>query len=98
MSTHRIGITTALVTLAAAAPVAAARPLEPEYVPPKQQPVAATASTPDVRTVVVHRSGFDWLDAAIGAAVAAGILSLAGAGVIVARRSPDDSGAPLGAR
>jgi hypothetical protein len=50
-----------------------------------------------VRTVVVHQTGFDWLDAAIGAAVAAGLLSLTGAGVLVVRRPREDASPALGA-
>ncbi len=97
MPSTRRTIATALTALAATAPVAAARPVDPGYIPPKSQPVAVSPSAPGVRTVVVHRSGFDWLDAAIGAAVAAGLLSLTGAAVIVARRSPDDGNAAIGA-
>jgi hypothetical protein len=89
-------IAAALATLAVAAPVAAARPIEPGYVAaPKLVPV--TQGTPVVRTVVVHQTGFDWLDAAIGAAVAAGLLSLTGAGVLVVRRPREDASPALGA-
>jgi hypothetical protein len=97
MPSNRRTIAATLAALAATAPAAAARPVDPGYVPPTQQPVAATPSPPQVRTVVVHTSGFDWLDAAIGAAVAAGVLSLTGAAVLIVRRSQDDANAPLGA-
>ena len=129
MSSTRRTIATALMALAATAPVAAAQPLLTErgyesnytrgyvrgyvpqkhqaaevrgyvrgYVPQKHQAAEVTSRAPDVRTVVVHQpTGFDWLDAAIGAAVAAGVLGLSGAAVLIVRRSPDDAGAPLGA-
>jgi hypothetical protein len=89
MSTTRISIATALVALAAAAPVAAARPVDPGYTAP--------TPTPPVQTVVVHESQFDLGDAAIGAAAAGGLIALGGAVVLVARRPREDSGAPVGA-
>ena len=46
--------------------------------------------------MVAQDEGFDWFDAAIGAAVTAGVFSLTGAGVLVARRPREDN-APLGA-
>ena len=121
MPSTRRTIATALMALAATAPVAAAQPLLTErgyesnltrgyvrgYVPQKYQAaevtpqrgaLPATPSAADVRTVVVQQpTGFDWLDAAIGAAVAAGVLGLSGAAVVIVRRSPSDAGAPLGA-
>jgi hypothetical protein len=112
MSNTRRTIASALVALAATAPVAAAQPLLTErgyesnstrgyvrgYVPQKHQAAEITSRAPDVRTVVVQQpTGFDWLDAAIGAAVAAGVLGLSGAALLIVRRSPDDAGAPLGA-
>ena len=121
MPSTRRTIATALMALAATAPVAAAHPLQTErahasnyvrgyvrsYVPQKYQTaevtsqrgaLPATPSAPSVRTVVVQQpTGFDWLDAAIGAAVAAGVLGLSGAAVLIVRRSPDDARAPLGA-
>jgi hypothetical protein len=88
-------IAAALATLAVAAPFAAARPIEPGYVAP--EPVPVTEGAPGVRTIVVHQTGFDWLDATIGAAVAAGLLSLTGAGVLVVRRPREDASPALGA-
>jgi hypothetical protein len=84
-------IAAALATLAVAAPLAAARPIDRGYVAPKQVH-AATA-----QKVITQDSGFDWLDAAIGAAVAAGVFSLTGAGVLVVRRPRGDANAALGA-
>lgn len=81
-----------LAAIAVAAPVASARPIDDGYTAPK--PV----TTPALQTVVVHHSGFDWADAAIGGAAAAGLLGLAGAGVLVARRPREDANAPLGVR
>jgi hypothetical protein len=86
-------VAAALATLAVGAPLASARPIDPGYVAPKHVTVAVTP-TP---TVVTTDSGFDWLDAAIGAAVATGVFSLTGAGVLVARRPREDANAPLGA-
>jgi len=88
-------IAAALATLAVGAPFGAARPIEPGYVWTGPAPVAQ--GTPVVRTVVVHQTGFDWLDAAIGAAVAAGLLSLTGAGVLVVRRPREDASPALSA-
>jgi hypothetical protein len=55
-------------------------------------------ATAPVQTVeVVRDTGFDWADAAIGGAVAAGLFGVAGAGVLVARRGREDTGPALGA-
>lgn len=80
-------IAAALATLAIAAPFATARPIDAGY----------TAPTVAAPTVAAQDEGFDWFDAAIGAAVAAGVFSLTGAGVLVARRPGEDANAPLGA-
>jgi len=98
--------------VAGAQPLMAARghvPPQRDYVPvtpqrdaaevtPQRGALPATPSAPTVRTVVVQQpTGFDWLDAAIGAAVAAGVLGLSGVAVLVVRRSQDDAGTALGA-
>jgi len=81
-------IAAALATLALAAPIAAAHPIA-------EGSSAASPVTPAAS--VATNSGFDWLDAAIGAAVATGVFSLSGAGVLVARRPREDANAALGA-
>ena len=48
------------------------------------------------KVVITRDTDFDWTDAAIGGAVAAGLFGVAGAGVLIARRPREDSG-PLGA-
>jgi hypothetical protein len=86
----KLAATMALIAITA--PVASARPIDDGYTAPK--PV----TTPALRTVVVHQSGFDWADAAIGGAAAAGLLGLTGAAMLVARRPREDANAPLGVR
>jgi len=85
----------ALATLVVAAPFAAARPVDPGYTAPERAPVALNA--PATPTIVVHQTGFDWLDAAIGAAAAGGLVALGGAVLLIARRPREDAEAPLGA-
>jgi hypothetical protein len=84
-------IAAALATLAVAAPLAAAQPLEHGYVAPKHVAVAPAAIGTS------SDSGFDWLDAAIGATVAAGVLTITGTGVLAARRPREDTDAAFGA-
>jgi len=85
-STRRGSITclAALAALTVGAPIATARPVD-------HFARFHTAKAPVVKTTVVHQGGFDWGDAAIGAAAAAGVLGMAGAGVLVARRHGDDA-------
>jgi hypothetical protein len=94
MPTTRIRVGAALAALVIAAPVAAAKPIyggESAF-----QPTPAAAA-PAQKVVVVHDTGFDWSDAAIGGAVAVGLFGIAGTGVLVARRPRQDTGPALGA-
>lgn len=90
-------IAAALATLAVGAPVAAARPLEAGYVAHKRVHTATAPTPAATAAAATPDSGFDWLDAAIGAAVTAGVFSLTGAGVMVVRRPREDATTPLGA-
>jgi hypothetical protein len=90
----RIRLGAALVALAVAAPIASAKPIPGGDSVPEATPTAA----PSVQAVVVTRdAGFDWTDAAIGGAAAAGLLGVAGAGLLAARRPGDDTGPAVGA-
>jgi hypothetical protein len=92
-TSSRRGAVTCLAALAAltvGAPIASARPVD-------HFARFHSAQTPVVETTVVHQGGFDWGDAAIGAAAAAGVLGMAGAGVLVARRHGDDAQRPAAA-
>ncbi len=93
MASTRIRLGAALAALAVAAPVAAAKPI-----PGGEPPRAPETPAVSVQKIVVTRDlGFDWSDAAIGGAVAAGLLGAAGAGMLLARRSREDTGSALGA-
>jgi hypothetical protein len=84
-------IAATLATLAVAAPLASAQPTERGYVAPRHIAVAPSA----IGTSSDH--GFDWLDAAIGATIAAGVLTLTGTGVLAARRPREDANSAFGA-
>lgn len=93
MANTRTRLGAALVALAVAAPVAAAKPISGSESSRTTTPAAAAP----VQTVVVTRdAGFDWTDAAIGGAMAAGLFGVAGAGMLAARR-PEDTGPAVGA-
>jgi hypothetical protein len=84
----------ALAALAVAAPVAAAKPV---HVDRTARQSTSPAASPVQTVVVVRHRGFDWTDAAIGGAVAAGLFGVAGAGVLIARHPREDTGPALGA-
>jgi hypothetical protein len=84
----------ALAALAIAAPLAAAKPIHGGE--PTRKPTSQAAS-PVQKVVVVRDNGFDWADAAIGGAIAAGLFGVAGAGVLIARHPREDTGPALGA-
>jgi len=84
----------ALAALAVAAPVAAAQPVHVSHT--ARQATQPTAS-PVQKVVVVRDTGFDWADAAIGGAIAAGLFGVAGAGVLTTRHPREDTGPALGA-
>lgn len=86
----------ALVALTVAAPVAAAQPLQ-QTAFTSDAPAAAPTAPATKSVVVVRDNGFDWTDAAVGGAIAAGLFGIAGAGMLVARRNPSDAGPALGA-
>jgi hypothetical protein len=83
----------AIAALAIAAPLAAAQPIHGGD--STHKPTSPTAS-PVQKVVVVRDTGFDWADAAIGGAIAAGLFGVAGAGVLVARHPREDTGPALG--
>jgi hypothetical protein len=56
--------------------------------------VPAPSSTP----TILRDSGFDWSDAAVGAAGAGGFCALLGAGALMSRRTRRVAEPPLGAR
>jgi hypothetical protein len=91
----RIRVGAALAVLAVAAPVAAAKPIYGGEPAPTPTPTPAAAAP--VEVVVTRDTGFDWTDAAIGGAVAAGLLGITGGGVLIARRPREDTGSALGA-
>ncbi len=84
----------ALVALIVAVPVAAAKPIHGGE--PLRKPTSSLAS-PAQKVVVVRDTGFDWTDAAIGGAVAAALLGVAGTGVLITRHPREDTGPALGA-
>ena len=84
----------ALVALAVVAPAAAAKPIYGGEPVPTPTPAAAA---PVQKVVVTRDAGFDWTDAAIGGAVAVGLLGVTGTGVLIARRPREDTGSALGA-
>jgi hypothetical protein len=90
----RTRLCAALAALAVAAPVAAARPVHSGDIARKP---TSPAASPVQKVVVVRDTGFDWADAAIGGAVAAGLFGVAGAGVLIARHPREDTGPALGA-
>jgi hypothetical protein len=87
-------VAAALVALAVAAPIAAARPV---HVGATARKPTSPAASPVQKVVVARDTGFDWADAAIGGAVAAGLFGVAGAGVLIARRPREDTASALGA-
>jgi hypothetical protein len=93
-SSTRTRLGAALAVLAVAAPVAAAKPVHVGH--PARKATSPAASTVQ-KVVVVRDTGFDWTDAAIGGAVAAGLFGVAGAGVLIARHPRENTGPALGA-
>ena len=90
----RTRLAAALLALAVAAPVAAARPIHGV----EHSRTATPAAAAPVQKVVVTRDrGFDWTDAAIGGAVAVALLGVTGTGVLIARRPDEDTGSAVGA-
>jgi hypothetical protein len=94
-NTHiRTRLGAALLALAVAAPVAAAKPIYGGEPAPTPTPAAAA---PAQKVIVTRDMGFDWTDAAIGGAVAVALLGVTGTGVLIARRPGEDTGSALGA-
>ncbi len=85
----------ALLALAVAAPVAAAKPMI--YSGDQARTTTPAAAAPVQKVVVTRDTGFDWTDAAIGGAVAVALLGVTGTGVLIARRPGEDTGSALGA-
>jgi hypothetical protein len=84
MASRRILCRTALVLCWAATVSPAAQAAFPDYgsIPnPDTSPIVI-----DRRPIVVESGGFDWADAGIGAATAAGAVLIAGGAALLARR------------
>jgi hypothetical protein len=87
--------TAGLALLVLALPASAvARPLGPDGEFADQMPTVSAIGSPTVAAsrsgvtpvVIVRDGGFDWSDAAIGAAAASGVIALFGAGLIATTR------------
>ena len=85
----------AILAALAVAPAAQARPLDPGYQAPT--PVISSPASPS-ETIVVRDGGFDWSDAAVGAAAAGGLVALLGAATLTRTRTRTHDQAPFGAR
>jgi hypothetical protein len=84
MSSKRIIGRAALVLCWAAIAAPAAQATFPDYGPvpqPDRRPIVI-----DRRPIVIESGGFDWADAGIGAATAAGVVLFSGGAVLLVRR------------
>ena len=84
MASRRILCRTALVLCWAAVASPAARAAFPDYGPIPQSDIRPIVI--DRRPIVIESGGFDWADAGIGAATAAGFVLVGGGAALLARR------------
>jgi hypothetical protein len=88
-----------LTALAAAVAFAAVGPAAAMRGPGEGPAVAQRTAVPQTQVIrVVQTSGFDWMDAAVGAGSAAGAIGVAaGAALLARRRRPEAESAPSAA-